>query len=55
MELEDNNLDEEVKDFNSCSSTTESSDDSEDSMDIEEISNKHYDIAIYNFQYVYIK
>ena len=46
MELEEINLDEEVKDFNSGSSATESSDDSEDSMDIEEIANKHYDIAI---------
>jgi len=50
MELEENNLDEEVKDFNSGSSAT---DNSEDSMDIEEIPNKYYDIEIYNFQYAY--
>ncbi len=50
MELEEKNLDVEVKNFNSGSNEAESSDDSEDAMDIEEIPNKHYDIAIYNFQ-----
>ena len=53
MELEENNLDVEVKDFNSGSSETESSDDLEDAMDIAEIPNKQYNIAIFNFQYVY--
>ncbi len=53
MELEKNNLNVEVKDFNSGSSETESSDDLEDAMDIAEIPNKQYNIAIFNFQYVY--
>ena len=45
MELEKNNLNVEVKDFNSGSSETESSDDLEDAMDIEEIPNKQYNIC----------